>query len=63
MGALWDQVVKFVQPADGAPERQGALAPLAATASPPARYSPTASLETIGMQNETLRAQIEEVGE
>lgn len=61
MGALWDQVVKFVQPSDGAAERQGALAPLGAAAGLPARYSPNASLESIGMQNETLRAQLEDV--
>ncbi len=61
MGAFWDQIVKFVQPSDDAGERQGALAPLGAAALAPARYSPNASLEVIGMQNETLRGQIEEI--
>ena len=61
MGTFWDQVVNFVQPSDRSAERQGAVAPLGAASVAPQRYPPNASLEAIGMQNETLRSQIEEV--
>lgn len=54
MGTFWDQVVNFVQPSDRP-------APPGAASVAPQRYPPNASLETIGMQNRTLRAQIEEV--
>jgi chromosome segregation ATPase len=60
MGVFWDQVVTFVQPSDRRAERQDVIAPSSAAAAPP-RYSPNASLEAIGMQNETLRSQFEEV--
>jgi chromosome segregation ATPase len=55
MGAFWSQVVNLVQPSERPVERFDADAP------PPSRYAPNASLEAIGMQNETLRAQFEEV--
>ena len=61
MGAFWDQVVNLIQPSDRLVGGQGAIAVLAAGSVGPQRYSPNASLETIGMQNETLRTQIEEV--
>ena len=61
MGVFWDRIVKFVQSSLRSAERQGAQAPLAIAAGAPARYSPNASLEAIGMQNETLREQMEEV--
>ncbi len=60
MGVFWDHVVTFVQPSDRRAERQDVIAPSSAAAAPP-RYSPNASLEAIGMQNETLRSQFEEV--
>lgn len=56
MGTLWDQVVSFVQPSERPAERRSVSEGAA-----PARYTPDASLEAIGKQNETLRAQIEEV--
>ena len=61
MGVFWDRIVKFVQSSLRSAERQGAQAPLAIAAGAPARYSVNASLEAIGMQNETLREQMEEV--
>jgi chromosome segregation ATPase len=61
MGTFWDQVVNLVQPADRAAGRLGAIAVLGAAGIAPPRYAPNASLEAIGMQNETLRTQIEEV--
>jgi chromosome segregation ATPase len=61
MGTFWDQVVNFVQPSDHSAERQGAVALLGPASVAPQRYPANASLESIGMQNETLRAQIEEV--
>jgi len=61
MGAFWDQVVNLLQAYDRTGEREGAIAILSAPGAAPARYSPNASLEAIGMQNETLRGQIEEV--
>jgi hypothetical protein len=61
MGAFWDQVVNWVQPADRASARQGAIAVLGAASIAPQRYLSNASLEAIGMQNETLRTQFEEV--
>jgi chromosome segregation ATPase len=61
MGTFWDQVVNFVQPSDRAAAQQGAVALLGPASVAPQRYPPNASLEAIGMQNETLRSQIEEV--
>jgi chromosome segregation ATPase len=61
MGAFWDQVVNLVQPSDRLAGGQRAVAAMGAASLAPSRYSPNASLEAIGMQNETLRAQIEEV--
>jgi chromosome segregation ATPase len=61
MGAFWNQVINFVQPSDRPAERLGAIAAPDVASVAPQRYSPNASLESIGMQNETLRAQIEEV--
>jgi DNA repair exonuclease SbcCD ATPase subunit len=61
MGAFWDQVVNLVQPADRAAARLGAIAVLGAGVAAPQRYSANASLESIRMQNETLRTRIEEV--
>jgi DNA repair exonuclease SbcCD ATPase subunit len=61
MRAFWDQVVSLVQPSDRVVGRPGAIAVMSAANLAPPRYSPNASLEAIGMQNETLRTQIEEV--
>ena len=61
MSAFWDQVVNLVQPADRPSGRRGPVALMGAASFAPPRYSPNASLEAIGMQNETLRTQIEEV--
>ncbi len=61
MGTFWDQVVNFVQPSERSAGRQDAVAVLGAASVAPQRYPPNASLEAVGMQNETLRAQIEEV--
>ncbi|HYA73812.1 MAG TPA: hypothetical protein VEF36_11715 [Roseiarcus sp.] len=61
MATFWDQVVNFVQPPERSAGRQDAVAALGAASVAPQRYPPNASLEAIGMQNETLRAQIEEV--
>ncbi len=60
MGAFWDHVVNLVQPADRWAEAQGGMAAPSAAAAP-SRYAPNASLEAIGMQNEALRSQFEEV--
>jgi chromosome segregation ATPase len=56
MGTLWDQVFSLGQLR---PREGRGVGPLETAA--PARYTPDASLEAIGKQNETLRAQIEEV--
>lgn len=61
MGTFWDRLVNFVQPSDRSAEPQGAIAAPGAAGLAPQRYPPNASLEAIGMQNETLRSQIEEV--
>ncbi len=61
MGAFWNQVVNLVQPTERLVGRQGAIAAMGAAMLAPPRYAPNASLEAIGMQNETLRTQIEEV--
>jgi chromosome segregation ATPase len=61
MGVFWDQVVNLVQPSDRLIGRQGAIAVIGAASLAPTRYSANASLKAIGMQNETLRTQIEEV--
>ncbi len=61
MSVFWDQVVNLIQPSDRLVGRQGAIAVMGAAGLAPPRYSPNASLEAIGMQNETLRTQIEEV--
>ncbi len=60
MGSLWDHVVNFVQPLDLS-GRRGAIAPLREIGVAPQRYLPNASLESIGMQNESLRSQLEDV--
>ncbi len=54
MGTLWDQVLNFGQ--SGERRRAGAVDDF-----PSARYAPDDSLEAIGKQNETLRAEMEEV--
>jgi chromosome segregation ATPase len=61
MGAFWNQVVNFVQPAERLAGEPDAIAMPGAASASQQRYSPSASLEAIGMQNETLRAQLEEV--
>ncbi|HEY1940664.1 MAG TPA: hypothetical protein VGH40_00950 [Roseiarcus sp.] len=54
MGTLWDQMLNFGQL--GERRRGGGSGDFSL-----ARYTPDASLEAIGKQNETLRAQMEEV--
>ncbi len=61
MGAVWDQVVNLIQPFDRSAGRQGSIAVISGAGVGPQRYAPNASLEAIGMHNETLRTQIEEV--
>jgi chromosome segregation ATPase len=57
MGALWDHLFNFSQSTEANGEaRRAVFEPPV-----PLRYSPGSSLEAIGKQNETLRAQIEEV--
>jgi len=57
MSALWDQVVGLVHPNVQSSDEQDAAAPFAAAAAQ--RASPP--LEAVGMRNEALRAQLEEI--
>jgi chromosome segregation ATPase len=61
MGALWNRVVGVGQPSEAATARNETDAPAAAVGAALQRFAPQEPLETIGMHNEALREQLEEV--
>jgi chromosome segregation ATPase len=60
MGALWNRAAGVGQSNEAAGRKESG-APLAAVGAASPRHSPQEPLETIGMHNEALRAQLEEV--
>jgi chromosome segregation ATPase len=61
MAKFWDRLVSAGVSDEEHTERPAEIAPAASAPAPQERYSANATLESIGMQNENLRTQIEEI--